>query len=215
MNPALIKADGLHERLKYELKETQAGHHIIAGLDEAGRGPLAGPVVAAAVVLPEDPTGLEEINDSKKCTAKKRQELYILIHERARSIGVGIVDAPTIDKVNILQATFLAMQKAVHAMTSQPDFLLIDGNQRPPWMDQGTMIVKGEQHSLSIAAASIIAKVTRDRVMVDYDHHYPDWGFAKHKGYGTADHLEAINHKGICDIHRRSFAPISKIISSN
>lgn len=212
MNHVVSRHGLLQERTNYEQQAYRSGFRRIAGLDEAGRGPLAGPVVAACVILPANYEGLEEIVDSKKLSAKKRQELFILIHEQAQSIGVGIVDAPTIDQINILQATFLAMRKALQGMHQPPDYCLIDGNQRPTWLEQGQTLVNGEDHSLSIAAASIIAKVTRDQIMTDYDHHFPKWGFGQHKGYGTAAHLEAIKQHGICDLHRKSFSPISKII---
>lgn len=195
--------------LTYENQALQAGYRLIAGLDEAGRGPLAGPVVAAAVILPADPSPLFAVKDSKQLTEQKRKKLFILIHEHARAIGLGVVDAPTIDRINILQATFLAMQKAVAALAVAPDYILVDGNQRPPWMADGAAIVRGDSLSLTISAASIIAKVTRDRIMTDYDDHYPGWGFGRHKGYGTAQHLEAIRKSGICDLHRRSFSPIA------
>lgn len=201
----------MNVRLKFEHQAIRAGYKNIAGVDEAGRGPLAGPVVAAAVILSDDSSGLEAITDSKKLSPKKRKELFILIHERAKSIGVGVVDAPTIDKINILQSTFLAMEKAFRTMSRNPDYLLIDGNQRPSWVDKGETMVKGDSRSLSIAAASIVAKVTRDKIMEDYDHHYPVWGFANHKGYGTAGHIRAIKENGICEIHRKSFAPISRM----
>lgn len=199
------------QRLQYEILARTRGHHLIAGLDEAGRGPLAGPVVAACVVLPMDCKGLEDLDDSKKLTAKKRRELFLRIHERAPHVGVGVVDAGTIDRINILQASFLAMRRAVNALSAKPDFLLIDGNQKPDWADQAQCLVHGETKSLSVAAASIVAKETRDRVMCDYDRFYPLWGFAKHKGYGTQDHLNAMRQHGICDLHRRSFSPVQQL----
>ncbi len=210
MNQTPFSASAPPACLKYEYQAIQAGHKFIAGLDEAGRGPLAGPVVAAAVILPDDPSPLLGVRDSKQLTESKRKKLFMLLHEHALAIGIGVVDAPTIDKINILQATFLAMQKAVAAVAKPVDFILVDGNQRPPWMTQGAAIVRGDAQSLSIGAASIIAKVTRDKIMEDYEHHYPEWGFAQHKGYGTAQHLEAIRDFGICDIHRKSFAPIAQ-----
>ncbi|MEW6515800.1 MAG: ribonuclease HII [candidate division FCPU426 bacterium] len=213
MGPITLSASGkLGTRLQFEIKARTEGYKRVAGLDEAGRGPLAGPVVAACVILPEDCQGLEDLDDSKKLSAEKRRELFILIHERALHVGVGIVDAGTIDRINILQATFLAMRKAVAALSAQPDYLLIDGNRRPEWAGAAaSCLVRGESQSLSIAGASIIAKETRDRIMLDYDHLYPHWGFARHKGYGTQAHLEAIRRHGVCDLHRRSFAPIQQL----
>ncbi|MCD4814335.1 ribonuclease HII [bacterium] len=198
----------LLDRFALEKQAKQAGHQNVAGIDEAGRGPLAGPVVAACVILPENIQGLEDVRDSKKVSPVKRRNLFMLLHERACDIGVGIVDAQTIDKVNILQATFLAMQRAVNSIANKPDFLLIDGNRMPAWAGNAKTVVSGEDHSLSIAAASIIAKETRDRIMKDYDHLYPSWGFAQHKGYGTAAHITAIREHGICELHRKTFAPI-------
>lgn len=196
----------------YENKARNTGYRMIAGVDEAGRGPLAGPVVAAAVILPKNTDDLHEVNDSKKISPQKRQELYMLIHEKADAIGVGVVDARTIDQINILEATFLAMQKAVKTLSKKPDYILIDGNRKPLWLTKGETIINGDAISVSIAAASIIAKVTRDKIMDDYEHHFPNWGFAKHKGYGTVAHISAIKEHGICDIHRKSFAPISKFL---
>ncbi|MBN1596600.1 ribonuclease HII [candidate division FCPU426 bacterium] len=206
-----MKVEAVLDRLQYEKRAQGDGFHAVAGLDEAGRGPLAGPVVAASVILPDDLTGLEGVTDSKKLTAGKRREFFMLLHERAREIGVGVVDAQTIDRINILQATFLAMHRAVESLRIKPDYLLIDGNRTPAWATAAKTIVSGEMHSLSIAAASIIAKEIRDRIMLDYDHIYPHWGFASHKGYGTAKHMEAIRLHGICDIHRRTFDPIPQM----
>lgn len=213
MSQVLTPEVAVEDKLRFEKKAIEAGYQTIAGLDEAGRGPLAGPVVAACVILPEDTHDLQSITDSKKLSPGKRQEFYMLLHERARSIGVGVVDAQTIDKINILQATYLAMERAVKSMSLDADFLLIDGNRLPGWANAETSqtIVSGDSLSLSIASASIIAKVTRDKIMDDYEHLYPEWGFGKHKGYGTAAHLTAIREKGICDIHRKSFAPISQM----
>ena len=200
------------QRLQYERNAKSAGHILVAGLDEAGRGPLAGPVVAACVILPETITGLEGIHDSKKLTPVKRRDLFMRLHERALGIGVGIVDSHTIDRINILQATFLAMQRAYEGMDPKPDYLLVDGNCRPGWIQAGETIVQGDAHSLSIGAASIIAKVTRDRIMEDYGYLYPQWSFGRHKGYGTADHMAAIQKHGICELHRRTFLPISRLL---
>ncbi len=212
MIPArLIRAENQLDRTFYEQRARKTGRRVIAGLDEAGRGPLAGPVVAACVVLPKDARGWEEVIDSKKLRSSQRRELFIFIHEKAGDIGVGIVDSYTIDRINVLQATFLAMHRAVSGLSREPDYLLIDGNQRPAWAQNAETIVKGDSRSLSNAAASIIAKVTRDNIMQDYDFLYPKWGFARHKGYGTAQHLTAIREYGICELHRRSFAPVTQL----
>lgn len=200
-------------RRRFEESARDMGHRVVAGVDEAGRGPLAGPVVAACVVLPAQFPGEEELDDSKKLSPVKRRKLFLLIHEQAREVGVGIIDSQTIDRLNILQATFLAMQRAVESLRQVPDFLLIDGNRKPEWAGPTEMLVSGESRSLSIAAASIVAKETRDRIMKDYDQLYPHWGFARHKGYGTSAHLAAIRQHGLCDIHRRSFSPIQQMES--
>jgi ribonuclease HII len=176
----------------------------IAGVDEAGRGPLAGPVVAAAVVFPENLI-IKNVNDSKKCTAKQREELFPLIQKQALSIGIGIVDHQVIDRINILQATNLAMRKSVENLNIQPEFALIDGNSFKHKTLKFQNIIKGDERSFTIAAASIIAKVTRDRLMRDLDIRFPHYGFAQHKGYGTRKHIEAIRTYGFCEVHRRSF----------
>ena len=176
----------------------------ICGIDEAGRGPFAGPVVAGAVIL--DPSKeILYLNDSKKLSEKKREELYDVIMENAISVGVGIVDSRTIDEINILQATYLAMRKAIAALDPQPDYILADAVHIPGIDIPQEGIIKGDAKSISIAAGSIIAKVTRDRMMYEYDKQYPEYGFASHKGYGTAAHIEAIKKYGPLDIHRRTF----------
>ena len=182
---------------------------MIAGVDEAGRGPLAGPVVAAAVVLGANPS-LEGLKDSKKLSEKKREQLFDRIQEAAVSYAIAIVDRETIDRINILQATLSAMQQAVLQLSVKPDHVCIDGNQSPqlPGYSVET-IIKGDDKVLAISAASVLAKVTRDRLMQEYDQQYPGYGFAKHKGYGTQVHRLAIEQLGPCAIHRRSFAPIS------
>ncbi len=178
---------------------------MVAGVDEAGRGPLAGPVVAACVVLPRDFL-VPGVNDSKKLTPKKRETLFDQILENAREVGIGIVDERTIDRVNILNASLRAMWEAVNKLKNPPQFILVDGNQRIPHLGLPQMpVVKGDSHSLSIAAASIIAKVTRDRIMLKYDRKYPEFCFAQHKGYATKTHVEALRKFGPCDIHRKSF----------
>jgi ribonuclease HII len=190
--------------LNFERKYWSHGIRFIAGVDEAGRGPLAGPVVAAAVIFDEEVL-IEGVNDSKKLTEKKREALFHLIHEKARSVGIGIVGHDVIDRINILQASFLAMNKALEQLTVQPQQLLVDGNffrhERFPVEN----IIKGDALSHSIAAASIIAKVTRDALMIDLDEQYPQYGFAKHKGYGTQSHIDAIRQHGYSPVHRRSF----------
>ena len=181
--------------------------HLICGVDEAGRGPFAGPVVAGAVILSLDDPEREilYLNDSKKLSEKKREALYDEIMEKAVSVGVGIVEREVIDEINILQATFLAMQKAIAALDPQPDYILADAVTIPKIAIPQEGIVKGDAKSVSIAAGSIIAKVTRDRIMYEYDKLYPEYGFASHKGYGTKAHIEAIKEYGMLDIHRRSF----------
>lgn len=180
------------------------GHTRIAGIDEAGRGPLAGPVVSASVILPPD-ASIPDINDSKQLSAAKRSTLYPLIYARAVSIGVGIVDAAEIDRINILQASLLSMAMATDNLHPPPDCLLIDGRFRIPSQLPQQPVPKGDSLSISIAAASIVAKVTRDRLMERYDLDYPEYGFARHKGYPTRAHREAIRKHGCCPIHRRSF----------
>ena len=195
----------LQSMLHFEKKLWIRGVWLIAGIDEAGRGPLAGPVVAAAVIIPQD-IALAGIDDSKKLTEVKREGLFNQIATHALAVGVGILSEKEIDCINILQASLKAMHLAVEKLRFRPDHLLIDGNQTlRTWLGNQTAIVKGDQKSLSIAAASIIAKVTRDRIMVEYDKQYPEYGFAKHKGYGTKAHVQAIQKYGRCPIHRNSF----------
>ena len=190
--------------LAIELSLWKKGIRTIAGIDEAGRGPLAGPVVAAAVIFPEG-TIIDEVDDSKKLTEKKRSELDARIREQALSVGIGIVSHGIIDEINILQATILAMHKAIDALILKPDFLIVDGNSFRHETVPFRTIVDGDAKSFTIAAASIIAKVTRDALMREYHLQYPKYGFAQHKGYGTRQHLEAIREHGVCDIHRRTF----------
>lgn len=190
--------------LTFEKKYLLENVYPIAGIDEAGRGPLAGPVVAAAVVLPEK-FNLPGLDDSKKLSAKAREILYLEIQEQALDIGIGIVDPQTIDDINILQATIQAMTKAVNQLQTPPKVLLIDALLLPKLPMKQEKIIQGDQHSASIAAASIIAKVTRDHLMNQWDQLYPEYGFSKHKGYGTKQHIEAIHTYGLSPIHRRSF----------
>ncbi|MGA3280345.1 MAG: ribonuclease HII [Smithella sp.] len=182
----------------------QEGYQVIAGVDEVGRGPLAGPVVAAAVILPPHYVNTE-IDDSKKLSAAKREKLYEIIGKDAVAIGTGIVDTETIDHINILRATLQAMREAVLELPTSPDFLLIDGLHRIPVITPQKPVVKGDSLSISIAAASIIAKVTRDRIMEIYHRQFPQYNFIQNKGYGTKEHCEAIKQFGICKIHRKSF----------
>ena len=177
---------------------------VPAGVDEAGRGPLAGPVVAAAVII-DQKSKLEGLNDSKKLTENKRAELFDTIKEKSLSYAIGIVDPETIDKINILQAALRAMEIAVNNLKITPSYLLIDGNKKTSLLIPQEAIVKGDSKSMSIAAASIIAKVTRDNLMKEYDELYPQYEFSKHKGYPTKKHLELIRIHGPCPIHRKSF----------
>ncbi len=180
----------------------------IAGVDEAGRGPLAGPVVVAAVILSDD-HGIEGLRDSKKLTAKRRESLFDIISQKAISIGIGIVSEKEIDKINILSATHKAMQIALGRLNQKPTLALIDGYALPNQIIPNKGIIKGDTKVESIMAASIIAKVTRDRIMLEYDKIFPEYGFAKHKGYGTQQHIEAIRKFKASLIHRKSFKPVS------
>lgn len=193
------------------------GHKLIGAIDEAGRGPLAGPVVAACVVFgPDFKIGgrLKEIRDSKKLTHAKRQELYQIIKEEFSEVGVGICDNTTIDKINILQAAFLAMKKAVGAIKKKPDFIVLDGGYEIPNFSLiQKAIIRGDEKIFSIAAASIVAKVTRDNIMLEMHKKYPSYGFNQHKGYGTKLHLDRLAEHGPCPLHRFSFRPVK--ISKN
>ncbi len=188
----------------FENKARECGYRMVAGIDEAGRGPLAGPVVAAAVILPP---GYEhpEINDSKKLSSRQRVRLYGIIQRDAISIGVGLCEASLIDRVNILQATLIAMKEAVLELLPCPDCLLIDGLNRIDLAIPQETIIRGDSRSISVAAASIIAKVSRDRLMEMYHRQFPQYNFLQNKGYGTREHREAILKFGRCKIHRRSF----------
>ncbi len=188
-----------------EYERQYAGKGFICGVDEAGRGPLAGPVVAAAVILPEDETFIY-LNDSKKVTEKRREALYEQIVSKAVSYGIGIVSHDIIDEINILQATYRAMRSAVENMDIRPDVCLVDAVTIPDLGDiEQVPIIKGDAKSVSIAAASVLAKVTRDRMMAEMGERYPQYGFEKHKGYGTKAHMEAIREFGPCPEHRRTF----------
>ena len=191
------------EQLKvYEKQYAEFGY--VCGIDEVGRGPLAGPVVAGAVILPAD-CQILYINDSKKLSAKKREELYPIIMEDAVSVGIGMVSPQRIDEINILQATYEAMREAIHNLSVKPDILLNDAVTIPEVTIQQVPIIKGDAKSISIGAASIIAKVTRDRLMEEYDKVLPEYGFASNKGYGTKAHIEALKKYGPTPIHRKSF----------
>ncbi len=189
---------------EYELNAKNKGFKAVCGVDEAGRGPLAGPVFAAAVILP-DGCEIEGLNDSKKLSEKKREALFDVIKEKAISWSVASVDEKTIDEINILQATYLAMKNAVEGLDVPADYALIDGNRMPPLSIKGETVVKGDAKSMSIAAASILAKVSRDRFMLELDEKYPQYQFAKHKGYGTKLHYEMLTEHGISDCHRMTF----------
>lgn len=194
----------------WEQKAKEQGYSLVCGIDEAGRGPLAGPVYAAAVILP-DGLELPGLNDSKKLTEKKREELFSLICEKAIAYGIGCASEQEIDEINILQATYLAMRRAVEELPVPADYALVDGNRMPPLAIPGETIVKGDASSASIAAASILAKVSRDRVMKMMDEVYPQYQFAKHKGYGTKLHVEMIREYGPSPIHRKTF--LKKILA--
>ena len=197
--------------LQYEQKYWQAGKKYLAGIDEAGRGPLAGPVVSAAVILPQD-IELPGVNDSKTISEKRREILYDDIQDSALCVGLGWSDVDEIDEKNILQATYVAMRKAIGQLSIEPNMILIDGNKADIKHYKQKNIIHGDQKSLSIAAASIIAKVTRDRMMRQYDLIFPEFGFAKHKGYGTKKHMEVIKKRKASPIHRKSFNPVSKFL---
>lgn len=195
----------MSELWKYEKEAFDEGFEVVCGIDEAGRGPLAGPVCAAAVILPKD-LEIEGLNDSKKLTDKRRRELYDVITAEAVAYGIAFSDEKEIDEINILQATFLAMKRAVEQLSIKPGLALVDGNRAP---DLGNVpvrtIIKGDSLSASIAAASILAKVARDRLMEEMDEKYPVYGFGIHKGYGTKAHYAALIEHGPCEIHRRTF----------
>lgn len=199
----LAKERARIETLKKYEKEYEACGYI-CGIDEVGRGPLAGPVVAGAVILPKD-CNILYINDSKKLSEKKREELYDIIMEQAVATGIGMVGPGRIDEINILQATYEAMREAIHNLSVTPDILLNDAVTIPEVPIHQIPIIKGDAKSISIGAASIIAKVTRDRLMVEYDKVMPEYGFASNKGYGSKEHIEALKKYGPSPIHRRSF----------
>ena len=197
-----LEKQRIEEMCAYE--KEYSDYEFICGIDEAGRGPFAGPVVAGAVILPKD-SRILYVNDSKKLSEKKREELYDIIMKEAVSVGVGIAAPERIDEINILNATYEAMQQAINNLTVTPDILLNDAVNIPGIDIKQIPIIKGDAKSLSIASASIIAKVTRDRIMYGYDKLYPEYGFAKHKGYGTKQHREVLAEYGPCPIHRKTY----------
>ena len=199
----------LEKMLAYEKELYTQGIHLIAGVDEVGRGPLAGPVVAAAVILPED-CKISGLNDSKKIPKSKHKEIYEAVLQNAVAIGIGIKDNQVIDQVNIYEATKLAMMEAIGQLEPQPQHLLIDAMKLDLPIPQ-TSIIKGDANSLSIAAASIVAKVTRDQMMEEFDCEYPGYDFTQNAGYGTANHLAGLHKLGVTPIHRRSFEPVKSM----
>ena len=203
----------LEGMLSYEKELYAQGISFIAGVDEVGRGPLAGPVVAAAVILPKN-CKIKGLNDSKKIPKKKHEEIFQAVKENALAIGIGIMDNHVIDQVNIYEATKLAMKEAISQLEPQPEHLLIDAMTLDLPITQ-TSIIKGDANSLSIAAASIIAKVTRDKIMANYDQEFPGYDFAQNAGYGTAKHLEGLAKLGLTAIHRTSFEPIKSMVATS
>jgi ribonuclease HII len=204
-----------HDQFEFEAARWRAGQTRVAGVDEAGRGPLAGPVVAAAVILPPHwletglPAELRGLNDSKQLTEARREEFFTVLTQLAEvRFAIAAVDAATIDRINILQATHRAMNEALAQLQPAPEHALVDGNPVKTLRFAQTAIVKGDARSYSIAAASVLAKVTRDHMAAEWDKQWPEYGFAVHKGYGTPQHLAAIQKHGPCPIHRRSFAPL-------
>ena len=189
---------------KFEEELHARGIVHVAGIDEAGRGPLAGPVVAGAVIFPAG-CRISGVHDSKQLSPSARERLFDVIHHEALAVGIGSVDEQTIDRINILQATMVAMRKAVALLAIRPEHLLVDGNRFDGGGEAFSTIVKGDSLSISIAAASIVAKVTRDRMMVELDKTYPVYGFVRHKGYGTREHCDALRVHGPCPAHRQSF----------
>ena len=192
---------------RYEARAWRSGVGRVAGIDEAGRGPLAGPVVAAAVILAPD-RRVASLADSKLLTPERREELFLVIHERALAVGVGVVDHETIDRINILEATRRAMTGALAALSVVPELVITDFVALPALPCPQRNLVAGDRRCASVAAASIVAKVTRDRLMLEADRRFPEYGFARHKGYGTVEHLAALDRHGPCPIHRRSFAGV-------
>ena len=199
----------LEQMLRYEKELYKAGYQAIAGIDEVGRGPLAGPVVAAVVILPPG-CKIKGLNDSKKIPKKKHQEIYQAVLDKALAVGIGLMDSEIIDQVNIYEATKLAMKEALSKLSHKPDYLLIDAMKLGVEIPQES-IIKGDANSLSIAAASIVAKVTRDKLMADYDKEYPGYDFAQNAGYGTKSHLQGLERNGVTPIHRKTFEPVKSM----
>jgi ribonuclease HII len=210
-NDDLFSGELVCDPWSFERSAREAGYTCIAGLDEAGRGPLAGPVVAAAVVLP---VGLliPGLTDSKQVSERERDRLFDVVREQAICYGIGIADERTIEDVNIYQATIVAMEQSLDALHPQPDYLLLDAITLPRVPIPQKPLIKGDYRSHSIAAASILAKVTRDRVMLELHERYPQYNFKKHKGYGTREHLEALRKHGPCDAHRKTFNPVARML---
>ncbi len=211
----IAEEERLENMLRYEKELYSKGYEAIAGIDEVGRGPLAGPVVTACVILPKN-CKITGLNDSKKIPKSKHESIYQAVLEAAVSVGIGIVDQETIDQVNIYEATKIGMLAAIHNLKGEvmrPDYLLIDAMKLDTQIPQQS-IIKGDANSLSIAAASIVAKVSRDRIMADYDRQFPGYGFAQNAGYGTAEHLEGLKRYGVTPIHRKTFEPIKGILKS-
>lgn len=213
LSAAIAEEERLEKMLSYEKKYYQMGVDLIAGIDEVGRGPLAGPVVAAAVILPRN-SKIKGLNDSKKIPKSKHQAIYREVLHQALAVGIGIKDHQVIDQVNIYEATKLAMLEAIGQLEVEPQVLLIDAMTLDITIAQEA-IIKGDANSLSIAAASIVAKVTRDQLMADYDKSYPGYDFTKNAGYGTKSHLEGLAKLGITPIHRKSFEPIKSMLKEN
>ena len=199
--------------LFFEKNLVESGYKYVAGVDEAGRGPLAGPVVAAAVILPEEFSS-NQLNDSKKLSSSKREKIYNeLMNVDSKVISAfAVIDEVVIDKINILRATHMAMAQASSNLSIEPSFVIIDGMPIKDFPFNNESIIKGDSKSLSIAAASVIAKVERDRIMLNYSKEFPEYKFEKHKGYGTKLHLDALKKFGPCKIHRKSFAPVKKFL---
>lgn len=197
--------------LFFEARARASGFTCIAGLDEAGRGPLAGPVVAAAVVLP-DGLLIPGLTDSKQVPEQERERLFDVIREQAVCYGIGVVDEHTIDEVNILQATIIAMEQALASLDPRPDYLLLDAITLPRIALPQNPLIKGDSRSHSISAASILAKVARDRLMLELHEKYPQYNFRKHKGYGTNEHLALLREHGPCDAHRKTFNPVARML---